>query len=104
MTSFDAYFQFRKSKKVTGAEVRLIWDWGTTGIPFEDKTYVTWGVVMMEHPVVCNVRSDANDPFLSLARTSLLKNIQKSATDMLKLLPKVGIMSPSVCSCPRELF
>ena len=42
-----------------------------------------------------------------------LVNIQKSVTDMLKTIPvedfqscyqKVGTMSPSVCSCPRELF
>ena len=46
------------------------------------------GVVLMEHPFVCNVCSHANDSFLELFKDVFIKkNLVDSLTDMLKTIP-----------------
>ena len=48
---------------------------------------MTWGVVLMEHKSVCNVRSHANDPFSEPFKDVFIKeNIKKSVTDMLRTI------------------
>ena len=48
---------------------------------------MTLGVVMMEHPFVCNVWFHANDLFSEPFKDVFMKNIQKSVTDILKAIP-----------------
>ena len=47
---------------------------------------MTWGVVMMEHPLVCNVWYHANHPFSEPFKCVFIKNFKKSITDMLKTI------------------
>ena len=62
---------------------------------------MTWGVVMMEHPFVCNVRSHANDPSSEPFKDVFINNLvgslswknkfcvddSPSVTDLLKTIP-----------------
>ena len=49
---------------------------------------VAWGLVMMEHPFVCNVWSHGNDPFSGpFEDVFIKKNLVDSLTDMLKTIP-----------------
>ena len=44
-------------------------------MPLKVKTSVTWGIVMMEHPFVCNVWSHANDPFSEPFKDVFIKTL-----------------------------
>ena len=46
-----------------GNDMGSIVRWGTTGMPFKVKNSVTWDVVMIEQPFVCNIWPQAKDPF-----------------------------------------
>lgn len=78
MTSFEDIFQFRKKKcnRCWGQVNRRLENqrntfWGQNVC--EEERNVPWGIVMMEHPFVCNAWFHANDPYLGLSRTSLQK-------------------------------
>ena len=45
---------------------------------------MTWGIVMMEHPFVCNVWSHVNNSFSEPFKDFFIKN--QSITDMLKTI------------------
>ena len=61
MTFFEDIFKFRKKEKLTGADVRWIWGWGSYWAQklCDGEGSVTWGVVMIEHTFVCNISSYA---------------------------------------------
>ena len=46
-----------------------------------------WGVIMMDHPFVSNVRSHANDPFSEPFKDVFINNLVTSTTEMLKTMP-----------------
>ena len=49
---------------------------------------MTRGVIMMEHPFLCNILYHANDPFPEPFKDVFIKkNLVTSVTDMLKTIP-----------------
>ena len=120
MTSFEGIFKFRKkwenhrgwSQVNRGLGNYRNAFWGQNF--FDEDAKVTWGIVMMEHQFVCNVLSHANARFSEPFKDVLIKKkLGNSCNEhdeddtgwrLPTLLPKVGTTSPSVCSCPRELF
>ena len=48
---------------------------------------MTWDVVMMEHPFLCNVFTNAYDFFSESYKDVLKKKHPNSVTDMLKTIP-----------------
>ena len=119
MTSFGHIFTFKKKKRVTGAGIWWIGGLGNHSNAFwgqkscDGGGSVTWGFVMMEHPFVFNVISQANDPFFWAFQGRLYKKHPKECNGHTEdhtgwrlpaLLPEVGTTSPSVCNCPRKLF
>ena len=118
MTSFEDICKFRKKEKVTGTEVRWIERLGNHTNGFCGQIFcdgmgsVIWGVVMMEHPLVCSVLSHANGPF-SEPFKEVYEKLDHECNGHVEhhtdwrlpaLIPKVGTTSSSVCSCPKELF
>jgi hypothetical protein len=114
LNSSKDVFKFRKKEKVT--DERGLWNhrnsfWGQKVCYREGS--VTWGIVMMEHPFVCNVSSHGNYPFSEPFKDIFIKKLgnmcnvhaeDHTGWRLPVLLSKVGTMSLSVHSCPRELF
>ena len=62
MTFFEDIFKFRKKEKGQGLKSGEQRGWGTQNF-YGGEGNVTWGVIMMEYPFVCNLWSHANKPF-----------------------------------------